>query len=216
MVNPNNVLFVMPNFDSATTMFTSWIQPAIDMAMNEGHNVIVLSGEGATRQNFIEYVNAYDPLLIVFIGHGIQSMITGQNKEEIVMTGDIETEELFRGRYAIFYSCNAGQVLIPNLINNHGLLGAISFNNVVFWIASPKFIELGENDPWLISFRKVFYSIIKTILTGGSMRDAYREMQNVTNEEINKYVKENKWGNYQVTYHLMKNRNMMNVYQKEF
>lgn len=103
------------NYEEATRILSTYMQLVVDEANSRGLNVIDLEGYQATKTNFFDNIQLYDPLLVICAGHGNESGFYAQNDENVLRA--CTNDQIMSGREGIFNSCSVGVVLGPSMVN---------------------------------------------------------------------------------------------------
>lgn len=174
-------LITRPAYDPPTYYLAEWSKKVVEAAIEKGKKVIELT-DNAKREHFEKCLEKNDPALVVFNGHGEDDLITGCNKDEIlVKAGD--NEEVLKNRIACAISCNSAKTLGPKSIK----AGAIAFVGFVY-----KFVLMHEErhsatplrDKTAGHFLEPANIIPISLLKGNSVQEAYDKSQAAFDKSI--------------------------------
>lgn len=174
MPNADTILVVNPNFDTATSFIHLWANEVINEAQQLGLNIINLDTEDARLAQFENEIANEDPILTFNNGHGSPEIFTGQDQEFITWIPSTEygttdsNINLLANRVSYYLSCLTGQKLGP----------AIAAQDNTFYLGyTEDFVFNGfePGDQYSKGFGECSNAIMKTLLHGGSIEDAYNE-----------------------------------------
>lgn len=110
--------------------------------------VIDLAAEDAEKENVLNALQEFDPLLVISFGHGLPDLVTGNSEKTIFDTKNIS---LLSGRVWHALSCLAGKLLGVQMVLNSGL-AFLGYDEEWVWIA-----EDVNSDPYEDKYAKAFY-----------------------------------------------------------
>jgi len=174
MPNSDTILVVNPNFDIATSFIHLWANEIISEAQSLGLNVINLDTKNARLPQFENEIINSDPILIMENGHGIDWIYTGDEQTDILWVpndyrGQTDSNiNLVRGRGNYMLSCLTGRALGP----------AIAAQDNTFYLGyTEDFVFTGfePGDQYSQPFKECSNAIMRALLHGGTIQDAYAE-----------------------------------------
>jgi len=95
-----------PNWDEATEYGSYWVKVFVDELRQMGKDVVELEGDLCVYENFISYLETYDPIAFWGMGHGSESLFTGQNGDVLLQKG--VNEDVMAGRVVHLLACLCG------------------------------------------------------------------------------------------------------------
>lgn len=109
-MKPNRaILITRPNHDRGTTYLYYWSETIIEKAKAKQIPVLDLSKNKAIIKYFQSYLKKHNPILIIFNGHGSQSIIAGYNNEILIEAN--KNEGLLENRIIYARCCDAAEIL---------------------------------------------------------------------------------------------------------
>lgn len=114
------VIFCLPDHDEGNRWGSEWLKSLKSLAEDEGFKVTILSRDDANRQNVLQNCRDKDFIYFTGIGHGNETIYTGQNNEYIFWKEDSETCEVSKNHHFNFLSCRCCTELIPWMVHNCG------------------------------------------------------------------------------------------------
>ena len=176
MPRPNVAVLVLPNYEDAVR-YASKAVAGISGSVR-GWDIYALIGDEAVREAFERAVSAYDPALVVGVGHGSPSEYTGQCRESVLWEC---SDGLVRGRVIYLLSCSTGKVLGPDLVGK----GAEAF---IGYVEDFMFISSGEADPLADPVARYFFEPVAELLarlyTGSTVGEAVSKSKELYNSLI--------------------------------
>ena len=174
MPQTDTVLLAYADFDVPTSFIKLWSDELVIEAQQIGLNVGVLDGNDATYLNFANALGNTDPLLLYAGGHGAEKVFTLQNQEHALWIPSVEwghddsNINLVQGRIVYLLSCLTGTSLGP----------AIAAQDNTFYLGYVEdFIFNGfePGDQYSKGFGECSNAIMRTLMNGGTIQDAYNE-----------------------------------------
>lgn len=110
------LLITRPDHDLTTNYLFFWSEKIIAESQKKNISLMNLAGKKAVRGQLESYLKARKPALVVFNGHGNKDIITGQDNEPLIVSG--ENEEILAGAIVYARSCEVGLNLGPSLVKN--------------------------------------------------------------------------------------------------
>jgi hypothetical protein len=183
----NTALILRANYEEATRILSAYMQLVVNEANSRGLNVIDLDGYSATKTNFFDNIQLYDPLLVICAGHGNENGFYSQNDENVLTA--CTNDQIMSGREGIFNSCSVGVVLGPSMVTK----GARWF---VGWRADYLFMYDPEtSDPLQDIYARPFMECIiqpaLTRLRTNNLNVIYNETKNLFNSKISEWWNSN-------------------------
>ena len=124
-----------------------------------------LYGAQATQANWRVQIRDYSAIFVCGVGHGNESVFTGQNGEILLDRNNAYDRALMVGRYGSFLSCVFGQAAQDFV--NAGMAGFFGYTDTYWFMASiyPNSIA----SPFFTSH----FTFDRALLSGKSMNDAW-------------------------------------------
>ena len=174
MPQTDTVLLAYADFDVPTSFIKVWSDELVAEAQQAGLNVGVLSGDDSTYLNFANALGNTDPLLLYAGGHGEKKIFTLQNQEHALWVPSVEwghddsNINLVQGRIVYLLSCLTGQELGPAIAAQ---------DNTEYLGYTEDFIFNGfePGDQYSQAFGECSNVIMRTLMNGGTIQDAYNE-----------------------------------------
>lgn len=116
MANPNVMLITRPFYDKETTYLSEWNEDVINFAKSNKKTVIDLKDKDANRSNLEKRIGLQDPKLVIFNGHGGANVITGYEKNHILVQGDVN-DHILSSRIVSSITCKSAKELGPKCVN---------------------------------------------------------------------------------------------------
>lgn len=171
MTPSKSLLITRPNHDKGTTYLYCWSEIIIDRARAKGIRVFDLSKHKANLRNLLSYLKKHNPRLVLFNGHGSESLITGYNNEPLVEAN--KNEDLLKERIIYARCCDAANILGEQAVQK-GTATFIGYKRKFWLVTSP----LKSTQPLTDNLAKLFLEpsnlIPLTILKGNSTYEAYK------------------------------------------
>jgi hypothetical protein len=95
-----------------------------------------LIGLFARNPFFSAFINNSD--FVLATGHGNVDELTGQNEVSLWLAGKYNPQQT-QGKVIKLLSCDTGQILCPDLVQNGGARSALGYDEDYLWIADPSF-----------------------------------------------------------------------------
>jgi len=100
------MLTTEPDWDEATQYGSYWVKAFVEEIRNLGKDVVELVGDEVTYDNFVDYLQSYNPSAFWGMGHGSENLFTGQNGDILLQKG--VNEDLMTGRVVHLLACLCG------------------------------------------------------------------------------------------------------------
>jgi hypothetical protein len=169
MPNLNVVTITRPNFDFATRLGSLALAHAVDYMRAHGLTVDDLSGADAVRAKVLDSLSRRDPVFFTGVGHGNETVFTGQNLERIWWVCDCSQ---LRGRVVYLLSCSTGQQLGPDMVRDKGAWCYVGYKVAFTWI------QESIQDPTADKYAKAFFEpvleLICRLADGRTVGEAFR------------------------------------------
>jgi len=105
----------IPCFESATIFGYWWLSQAIPQAVDRGFTVSALKMDDAVRAKFDKQVLLSDPELVHGVGHGNESVFTGQNLD--ILLESCVNDDSMAGRIVYLLSCMTARRLGATMVS---------------------------------------------------------------------------------------------------
>jgi hypothetical protein len=175
------VLFFRPNKDFAMQYASQWLGLGVDEARKRGYNVIDMINEACTFETLQQIMQAEKVDIAFMGGHGNATTFTGYEQQIVFQA--CQNDQLMSGTISHFLSCSVGQELLPSIISKKGVWTVGYQVDFQFMVNTNYAIE---SDPYAEPFRDVTVTIIKKILDGGKLKEAWQAGIDKCNEWIAK------------------------------
>jgi len=156
-----------------------WSEELIEEAKKIGYNVIDLKNENFIEQNFSKHMQEQNPRFVFLNGHGTEYFAMGFNKQPVLIVN--KNDYLLKGKIAHIISCFTAKFLAQSSIDK-GCEGYIGYNDYFY-------IWFIEDDPSKdiisIMFKEAVNETSKTLINGGSIKEAYEQSQEIYEKRIN-------------------------------
>lgn len=180
-------LFFRPNFEDLTHYVSSYLKYAVDNAENLGFHVIDLYADMATRENFIENVNGFNPYVIVVGTHGLEDELFAQGGDLLLKS--CFNDQILKGRLTFALACKSATSLGYSAVSKDCL--------VYFGWLEDFVVILDESypplqDPYAYSFlhpildglNSLFNDVLSNVDVQTIAKDVYETVTNSFNKEI--------------------------------
>jgi hypothetical protein len=144
---------------------------AVDYMRGRGMTVIDLERDMAVREQVLDALRRYDPILYFGCGHGSPSEFTGQYVRTIFYACD--SREL-AGRVVYLLSCETGQRLGPDIISKGGRAYVGYKEDFGFYTPASDRPEDVMNDPMSRAFFEPVVTLLNALADGRTVGDAHR------------------------------------------
>lgn len=161
------ILITRPHHDYATNYLRVWSKEIKSLAEEKGIPVYDLEGKKSLKANLESYWKAHKPSFIFLNGHGDTHVITGHDNEPLV---DMSTS--LNGALIYARSCDAGQVLGSQLINN-GARAFIGYKRKFVLGYSPEKLAKPREDAMAGLFLEPSNLVASTILKERTAQEAH-------------------------------------------
>lgn len=178
-------LITLPNHDQTTHYLSAWGKQIIKMANNSDLKVLDLQGEKANREEFETKVKALSPKLIMFNGHGDNSMIMGHKNEILVKAG--ENEELLRSKIIYALSCRSAKILGPESVKK-GALNYTGYEDDFIFMYEPNFFSRPNLDKTAELFLAPSNIFMESLIKGNNIEDSFERSKRAIIKNFNKSV----------------------------
>lgn len=161
-------LFFRPDADLALSYGKFWLSVGVEEAARRGYSVIDLVDELATFETLKETLETEKVDVAILLGHGNANTFTGF--QQVIVMQACNGDEIMTGTISHFLSCSVGQELLPSIISKKGVWTVgyqVDFN---FMVDTSYPVE---QDPVAEPFKDVTVAITKTILDGGTLKEAW-------------------------------------------
>ncbi|MDO8618314.1 MAG: hypothetical protein Q7R49_00030 [Candidatus Daviesbacteria bacterium] len=137
-------LITRPNHDLATTYLFYWSKPLVEIAKNEGIQILDLAQKKASLGTLSSYIENRKPRFIFLNGHGGPDYVCGYDDEVIVNLDNCK--ELLNGTIVYARSCESGLLLGPECIKT-GTLAFIGYSRkfIVGYLEEKQTRPLNDN-----------------------------------------------------------------------
>jgi hypothetical protein len=144
-----------PDFEMATYIGSLALQYAVDYIRTRGINLDDLRGDDAVRTKVLDSLARNDPIWFIGLGHGNETLFTGQGYDKIFWTCD---NTQLRGRVAFMLSCITAAELGPDSVNNKGCVCYIGYSDTFSWT------QEAMRDPLTDPIGKAFFECVLELI----------------------------------------------------
>lgn len=177
------MLITRPNHDVTTNYLYFWSQPILEQTKKNKMPVTDLTGKRANYREFTSIVKKTHPSLIVFNGHGSESIVTGYDNKYLVEAGRNDT--ILAGCVVYARSCKSAKMLGPKSIVS-GCKAYIGYDDdFVFFIEEEK-ISRPLDDKTAQLFIEPSNQVVISLLKGHSASDSTRRSKERFKRSIQK------------------------------
>ena len=167
MATNKAILISRPHHDPVTKYLCEWSEDVVDLARAKQIPIYDLKGQKANKGEFDSYIKKQNPSFIFLNGHGNSQEITGDGNKTIVDSGSVLTNKIVYAR-----SCDAGQLLGHNLINN-GASAFIGYKRKFAFLYSPEKLSRPKDDNIAQIFLAPSNLVASTLLKEHTVADAH-------------------------------------------
>ena len=161
------ILATNADFETATHWGAPYLEEVIKYAQKK-FKVIELHQQEDIKKIFIDEINKQNPILIIGIGHGNNTVYTGYQFNVLMIKGDSDTKKIAKGRHFVLLSCLIGRELLPWLVQN-GAVAAQGYKE--------EFIFMVDQNNYPDSIAKYFFDAHfagdKALIDGKTEKEAY-------------------------------------------
>lgn len=169
------VLVTQPNHDLTTNYLSLWAEKVVGIAKRRGIKVVSLKNRRANKKEFISVNRKVNPQLIFFNGHGDYDLVTGQDNEVLVKSG--ENDQCLSKRIVYALSCRSASKL-GKISVKHGTRAYLGYDeDFVFNYDQEKISR-----PWDDQIVKLFFEpsnlLVASLLKGHTAGESWQSSQN--------------------------------------
>ena len=179
------VLVTRPEYDYTTRFISAWAVKVIDFAKSKGMSVFDLSKERATKKEFESIAGKKNPRFIFLNGHGDDKMITGQDGEVLIESG--ENEGVLNSKIVYALSCRSAKKLGPESVAS-GADAYIGYDeDFIFMYSNEKRLRPTE-DKTAAMFLESSNQVAMSLLKGNSTQTSHRNSRKAFIRNIQKLL----------------------------
>lgn len=177
------ILVTNASHDTPTEYLDSWFGKIVDLVKNsKDTKIFELSKEKANREMLTRIIEEENPQLVVFNGHGNESMITGHNHDVLIRCDD--NEYLLKDKIVHSMACESAKKLGPKCIEigTKSFIGYKEKFNLVHMNQKSKFEQI--NDQVARFFLEPAYEAIIALVEGSTTGEAFARSQEMYKENL--------------------------------
>jgi hypothetical protein len=175
------ILFFRPNKDFAMQYASFWLGQGIPEATRRGYRVIDVIEDACTFEGLKQILEGEKVDVCIMGGHGNATVFTGA--EQQIVFRACQGDEIMNGTISHFLSCSVGQELLPDMISK-GAVATIGYQVDFEFMVNTAYAV--EQDPYAEPFKDVTLTIIKKLLDGATLKQAWEAGVGKCNEWISK------------------------------
>lgn len=165
------MLITRPNHDVTTNYLYFWSKPILEQAKKSKVSLTDLVGIRANYSEFTSIVKKTHPSLIVFNGHGSESVVAGYDNEYLVEAG--RNDKILAGSVIYARSCKSAKVLGPKSIIS-GCKAYIGYDDDFVFFIEDRMINRPLEDKTAKLFIQPSNQVVISLLKGQSAGDSNR------------------------------------------
>lgn len=178
-VTINHILVGRCECDSTVRFPFWWAEEIISFAKENQFEVIDLQKENFCETKFDKYVKEKSPSFIFLNGHGDEICAMGYSQNPVVTLN--KNDHLLKGKIVHIISCKTA-LLLGQFSVDKGCKGYIGYEGLFH-------IKNLHPDPSLDKISRMFMEAVnetsKTLIKGGSLKEAYIKSQEIYQKHIN-------------------------------
>ncbi len=180
---PKVIIATNPSDDKPTEYLASWFKKIITLVGITKDTILFdLKKENANREELTRIIEKEKPRGVILNGHGNSKCITGFSQQPLVEC-DVN-EEILKGTVAHFMACDSAIELGPKIIDA-GAISFIGYKEKLHLVHLNKQTEDDQmNDPMIRFFLDPAYEVIKSLISGKTVKEAYVDSQNMYRENL--------------------------------
>ena len=179
--------FLRPDYEELTHLVSSYLGLAVENAGRLGLKVYDLYGGDAVWDRFSSTLNAFNPEIVCFGGHGLENILYGQDGTTLLTS--CVNDEILSGRLVFALACKSAVQLGPSSVGK-GCLAYFGWLDDVVIIMDESYPPL--KDPYAYSFMKPVLDgldvLFRNFLAGADIqtlaRNVYERVISSYNNEI--------------------------------
>jgi len=171
------------NCDEVVSYPFYWCEEVIKEANKIGINIVDLKKENFVEEKITRHIEQHNPDFIFLNGHGDAFSAMGYNRTPVIIVN--KNDYLLKGRIAHIISCFTAKFLAQSAMDK-GCKGYIGYKDYFYlW-----YIEKDpKKDIIATMFQEAVNSTSKTLINGGSVKEAFEKSQEVYEKRINECKK---------------------------
>lgn len=180
-------LITRPNHDKVTSYLFHWSNEIIDSDYPEQVYFLDLKGKEANRNKVESYLKKQNPRVVLFNGHGSDSIICGF-KDEILI--DKKNEELLKGKIVYSLSCSSANGLGVSATKK-GADAFIGYKNSFMIYTDAEREATPLKDSIAAAFLNPSNRVSISLLKGNTAKEASDKSKEESKKEIKKFFVSN-------------------------
>lgn len=165
------LLITRPFYENPTNYLYHWSKPLIDLAFSKNFTVIDLEKEKVNRKELESRLKKVNPELVVFNGHGNETVIFGQDSEPLIVSGD--NESLLSGKIVYTRSCQSAKILGAECIKK-GTRAYIGYKEDFIFMFDESKITRPLQDGTAKLFLEPSNQVVISLIKGNSAMQSHR------------------------------------------
>lgn len=179
------MIITRPNHDVTTDYLYFWSQAIIDYCDKAKKSYIDLLKKRANFKEFNSIVKKVKPKLIIFNGHGNESVVTGYDDEPLVEGG--KNTEILKDSIVYARACSSAKVLGVESVEK-GCKSYIGYDeDFVFMVESDKSTKPMQDKSAEV-FLKPSNQIAISLLKGNTTGDSHKKSKELYRKQILEYM----------------------------
>ncbi|MDD5163145.1 MAG: hypothetical protein PHD95_02975 [Candidatus ainarchaeum sp.] len=172
-----------PEHDDTTFYLSNWSKELIELAKTNGINVLDFDKERATATEVEKILKKKSPRLVMFNGHGNKETVMGHQNAILIKHG--VNEELLKNKIVYCRSCSSAAILGKESISK-GTTAFLGYTNLFGFSFNPQRSATPLKDEFAKPCLESSNQIIKALLKGHTVLEAYKSSQQATDDWIEK------------------------------
>lgn len=178
----DSFMITRPRHDIVTFYLYKWSESLIDLADEQGREVVDLKANKASREYFESYIENIDPGLVVLNGHGDENTIAGHEDEPVLQSEDNEGKTEDRILYV--RTCRSAKKLGERCVKKRGADAFIGYKGDFALIRDSRRTSDPLNDKAAEPVMEASNQAPKSLIKGKPAGEAYSASQEAHSEEL--------------------------------
>lgn len=179
------MLITRPNHDITTDYLFFWSQSIIDYMVKAKKSFVDLLKKRANFKEFNSIVKKVNPKLIVFNGHGSQSVVTGYDNEPLVECG--KNSDILKDSIVYARSCSSAKKLGVESISK-GCRAYIGYDEDFVFMVENDRISKPLQDKTAEIFLKPSNQVAISLLKGNTTGESNKRSKELYRKQILQYM----------------------------
>ncbi len=182
---PRLFFVTFPNDDITVSYLFTYERELLEFAQSKSIDTVHFEHKRVNRKEVESFIRDKSPGLVVFNGHGNNDMVAGYGQEPLIVRG--ENDDLLKEKLVYSISCSSAKGLGMSACMN-GAKAFIGYEDEFVFLfdknktATPLKDEIAQN------FLEPSNALIKSLLKGNTVKDAYESSQNAFSKKIEKLL----------------------------